>query len=544
MKRLLLLLILVSILASCGKPLTSAGGEVTGVRSVAFNEPAPYGMVLIQRGSYQMGISENDSLWGISAEQKGVSVDAFWMDETEVSNAKYRQFVYWVRDSIIRERLADPAYGGNDLFKITEDRYGDPVPPHLDWSRPIPWRRATEEEQRAIESVYTTNPVTGEKRLDPKQMNFKYEWYDYTAAALRKMGIEPFIPPYTSKRTLSLGTKNSPEAICLPYKLILGNFIEAIEGGVDYVAMITSPGICRLGEYGKNIKNVLKDLGYDANYIELNLYNGFQGMWDFLSRLTGNGNPITIIRAINIAIRKVFAIDEIENFYSYHRAREINFGDSEKAYKKALKLIDNALTTKELKKALKEGLKEIAQVKIDPDRDVLHVDLTGEIFLVLDQFANQNIEKELGRMGVQTRRSLTVSGFLKDAIIPKMCKKGETHLERAFRMAKPYLMRDIGGDALECISDVMYAKEKGTDGLIHVSPFTCMPEIMSQNIFPKMREDIDIPILSLIMDEQTGKAGYLTRLEAFVDLMRRKKMKNKIALKTKENIKPDEAIVK
>ncbi len=364
------------------------------------------------------------------------------------------------------------------------------------------------------------------------------------AAALRKMGVEPFVPPYTSKKTLSLGTKNSPEAICLPYKLILGNFIEAIEGGVDYVAMITSPGICRLGEYGKNIKNVLKDLGYDANYIELNLYNGFQGMWDFLSRLTGNGNPITIIRAINIAIRKVFAIDEIENFYSYHRAREINFGDSEKAYKKALKLIDNALTTKELKKALKEGLKEIAQVKIDPDRDVLHVDLTGEIFLVLDQFANQNIEKELGRMGVQTRRSLTVSGFLKDAIIPKMCKKGETHLERAFRMAKPYLMRDIGGDALECISDVMYAKEKGTDGLIHVSPFTCMPEIMSQNIFPKMREDIDIPILSLIMDEQTGKAGYLTRLEAFVDLMRRKKMKNKIALKTKENIKPDEAIVK
>ena len=74
----------------------------------------------------------------------------------------------------------------------------------------------------------------------------------------------------------------------------------------------------------------------------------------------------------------------------------------------------------------------------------------------------------------------------------------------------------------------MYAEERGTDGLIHVSPFTCMPEIMSQNIFPKMREDVNIPILSLIMDEQTGKAGYLTRLEAFVDLMRRKKMRNKL----------------
>lgn len=349
------------------------------------------------------------------------------------------------------------------------------------------------------------------------------------AAALKKMGVEPFIPPYTSKKTLSLGTKNSPEAICLPYKLILGNFIEAIEGGADYVAMITSPGICRLGEYGKSIKNVLAELGYEANYIELSLYDGFSGMFNFLVELTGSKDIVKIARAINIAIRKVFALDELQNFLSYHRAREINFGDSERAHKRALSYVKNANSSRELKKALKKGLREISQVKIDPNREVLHVDLTGEIFLVLDDFSNQNIERELGKLGVQVRRSLTIGGFLKDAIIPKMCKRGETHLERAFRMAKPYLMRDIGGDALECISDVMYAEEKGTDGLIHVSPFTCMPEIMSQNIFPKMREDVNLPILSLIMDEQTGKAGYITRLEAFVDLMRRRKRKNKIA---------------
>ena len=102
------------------------------------------------------------------------------------------------------------------------------------------------------------------------------------ASALRKIGVEPLVPPYTSKRTLSLGTKHSPEAICLPYKLILGNFIEAIENGADYVAMITSPGICRLGEYGNNIKETLKDLGYKANYIELSLYDGFKGLYKFL----------------------------------------------------------------------------------------------------------------------------------------------------------------------------------------------------------------------------------------------------------------------
>ena len=354
------------------------------------------------------------------------------------------------------------------------------------------------------------------------------------SAALRKMGLEPFIPPYTSKKTLSLGTKNSPEAICLPYKLILGNFIEAIEGGADYVAMISSPGICRLGEYGSSIKHALSDMGYEANYIELQLYDGFKGMYRFLTELSGVKNPIPIIKAINIAVRKVFVLDRLEKTFSYYRAREVVTGSAEKAFNRALKIVDEANTTKELAKAQKKAIEEIRKTKIEKNKDILYVDLTGEIFLVLDYFANQNIERELGKMGVQTRRTLTISSFLKDAIIPKWFKKGETHLERAFRLAKPYLRRDIGGDALECISDVMFANKQGKDGIIHISPFTCMPEIISQNIFPSMREDCDIPILTLIMDEQTGKAGYLTRLEAFVDLMRRKKRKKEAERQAKK----------
>ena len=343
--------------------------------------------------------------------------------------------------------------------------------------------------------------------------------------ALNALGVDAYIPPYTSKKTLSLGTKNSPEAICLPYKLILGNFIEAIEEGVDCVSMIASPGICRLGEYGRNIAQVLKELGYKTNYLELNLYDGFRGLIDYLKKVSNTKNYFKIFNAMYLSIRTVFAIDELQDFLSYHRAREIHKGDSEKAFNKAVKLIRKSSSIKELNIALKDGLREISNVETDKNKDILHVDLTGEIYIVNDEFSNQNIERELGAMGVQVRRSLTVSSFLKDAIIPKIFKKGETHLERAFRLAKPYLMRDIGGDALECVSDVLYAKERNVDGLIHVSPFTCMPEIMSQNIFPKMRENINLPILTLIMDEQTGKAGYITRLEAFVDLMRRKKMK-------------------
>src|SRR5574344_2083443 len=354
------------------------------------------------------------------------------------------------------------------------------------------------------------------------------------AAALRKVGIEPFEPPYTNKKTLTIGTKNSPEAICLPYKLILGNFIEALEGGTDYVAMISSPGICRLGEYGSSIKNALTDLGYHANYIELELYDGIKGLYRFLKELTGKNDPIAFAKAIYTLIRTIFVLDDMETALSYYRAREVEVGSAEKNFKKGLKKIAKADSIKELKHAKKQALIELSKTKVDKTRDILHVDLNGEIFVVLDYFANQNIERELGRMGVQTLRSLTVSSFLKDAIIPKIFKKGETHLERAFRMAQPYLMRDIGGDALECVSDVAYAEKTGKDGIIHISPFTCMPEIMSQNIFPNMRGDCNIPILALIMDEQTGKAGYITRLEAFVDLMRRKKRKSLAAATKKE----------
>lgn len=169
----------------------SAGGEVTGVGGYVWAEPTPYGMVLVDRGGYAMGPSKDDSITGIKADSKGVSVDAFWMDETEITNSKYKQFVFWVRDSIIRERLADPAYGGDEAFKIEEDREGNPVTPYLNWNKAIPWRNPNEDEQRAIESVYRTNPITGRRELDPTQLNYRYEIFNHTEAAKRKNRLDP-----------------------------------------------------------------------------------------------------------------------------------------------------------------------------------------------------------------------------------------------------------------------------------------------------------------------------------------------------------------
>ncbi|MBO4994967.1 MAG: SUMF1/EgtB/PvdO family nonheme iron enzyme [Muribaculaceae bacterium] len=191
----------VVFLASCAAgSRNSFGGEVTGIGSSSWVEPNPYGMVLVSRGSIKAGPQEADSIWGVKPDARGVSVDAFWMDETEVTNAEYKQFVFWVRDSILRERLADPAYGGNEDFKIVEDREGNPIEPRLNWSKPIPWRNADEDEMRAIESLYRINPITGIKELDGEQLNYRYEVYNHTEAAKRRNRMNPARREYNTDK--------------------------------------------------------------------------------------------------------------------------------------------------------------------------------------------------------------------------------------------------------------------------------------------------------------------------------------------------------
>ncbi len=197
MKKLILIAATASaalMLASCmggGSRAMQNGGEVTGVRSASIMEPTPYGMVEVKRGYLKVGLAEQDTLWGTGSQTKDISVDGFWMDQTEVTNSMYRQFVEWVRDSIVRERLADPSFGGDETYKIEVDRNGDPITPHLNWSKPIPWRKPNEDQERALESVFRTHQIDGTRMLDASQMNYRYEVFDYEKAALRKYRLNP-----------------------------------------------------------------------------------------------------------------------------------------------------------------------------------------------------------------------------------------------------------------------------------------------------------------------------------------------------------------
>ena len=177
------------LLTSCfgSKMMTANGGEVTGTGGKAFAEPTPYGMVLVKRGHLKMGIENQDSLWGKKTPLRDISVDGFWMDETEVTNSKYRQFVNYVRDSILRERLSEI----DETYKtVKTDREGNEISTVLNWKKSLP-RRPNEDEQEIIDAMYVTNPVTGDKMLDFRQLNYRYEVYDYTAAALRRNRLNP-----------------------------------------------------------------------------------------------------------------------------------------------------------------------------------------------------------------------------------------------------------------------------------------------------------------------------------------------------------------
>ncbi|MDR1089662.1 MAG: SUMF1/EgtB/PvdO family nonheme iron enzyme [Prevotella sp.] len=139
-------------------------------------------MVLVPGGNIELGTG-SDPLWGDTIARKLVAVSPFWMDETEVTNKQYREFVYSVRDSIIRERLSDPAYGGDPTYKVQvrpEKGYTGRIKQRINWSKPIPWKNPTEREASAIASVIGGNPYGADKSgLVNSALNYKYDWFDF-----------------------------------------------------------------------------------------------------------------------------------------------------------------------------------------------------------------------------------------------------------------------------------------------------------------------------------------------------------------------------
>ena len=90
-------------------------------------------------------------------------------------------------------------------------------------------------------------------------------------------------------------------------------------------------------------------------------------------------------------------------------------------------------------------------------------------------------------------------------------------------LSQKYLSMEIGGHAKECIGEAVLSCNEGFDGAIQIFPLGCMPEIVSKSILPSISRDNNFPVMSLVVDDMTGEAGYITRVEAFIDLLERRR---------------------
>ena len=219
MKKIFILFAAGLLLIGCG----NKRGELVGVKQKKWFPEKPFGMTLVEGGAYIMGKADDDMAQLQNAQAKTVTVRSFYMDETEITNSEYRQFVYWVRDSIALQMLANKAdenkeegvtdgiaayaFADADTSDISEfqkymrENYYDDNEESwanrpLNWDEDIEWSTEDYVDQAYVEvmdSLYLPPEVwyNGEMKLDVNKLKYRYRWFDAEQASLdRKQNPE------------------------------------------------------------------------------------------------------------------------------------------------------------------------------------------------------------------------------------------------------------------------------------------------------------------------------------------------------------------
>jgi len=215
MKKFIALTATLSLLISCG---SSDRGELVGVRGKKWKPEKPYGMTLVPGGAYIMGKSDDDMANVQDAPTKTVTVRSFYMDETEITNSEYRQFVEWVKDSTIRTRLAiladeqtlTPGSGGigeyafkdqekeeksaydqymeDNYYSVSDDPYAGRKINHKAKLITDPQKYPDEFYVEVMDSMYLpeSESYNGQRTIDVSKLQFAFKWMDIQAAAKDK----------------------------------------------------------------------------------------------------------------------------------------------------------------------------------------------------------------------------------------------------------------------------------------------------------------------------------------------------------------------
>ena len=341
--------------------------------------------------------------------------------------------------------------------------------------------------------------------------------------ALRTLGLDLVVAPPSSQRTLDLGLKHNPEMICVPCKLLFGNYVEALERGCHVLVMLGGPGTCRLGYSARLQETWLRGMGFDFQAYTIDLYHMSRDAIRFFRTVSG-ASWSELIETVRFALALIEWVDEIEKTALRLRPLDRKQGGQSNVDRlrdeflaRVEALPDRAALAQE-RNVLHYRLETFA---LDDGCTPLRVGVVGDLYTMQEPFFNMNMECELGRLGVQVQRSFWLSDALGNMLQEKLLHRGQ-NIQR-IKAAEPYLSRDIGGFARSTVGNTALFAQERVDGVIHLAPFGCTPEVMAHNALLTLQRECQVPILSLSFDEHTGRAGFLTRLEAFVDILERRR---------------------
>lgn len=340
---------------------------------------------------------------------------------------------------------------------------------------------------------------------------------------LDTLGLDYYLPPVGSRDSFERGIANSPEFMCLPFKTVLGDFIQGLEHGADTILFGGGCGQCRLSYYGDLQQEILHSMGYRFDYIPLDFKRlTYDEIMNKLGPLLDGVKKARVIPAFTDAVHTVFAVDGLYEEACRVRCRELRPGETDGVMQLFERKAQTVKGYPKIRRAILDTRKALTDILTDTALDPVKIGIVGEIFLSSDPFTNLEIEKKLGDMGALVTNTMSVSEWIRKhfigALLPVKPK------DRAIRAAQDYMHTDdIGGHGIYTIGNAELMSRGGFDGIIQVYPFTCMPEIIAQSALGEIQQKNGVPVMTLILDEMTAETGYITRLEAFVDMLRMKK---------------------
>ena len=343
---------------------------------------------------------------------------------------------------------------------------------------------------------------------------------------LSGLGVETAPPPPLTDEIVGLGKDIAPEFICYPMVTLIGQMRYHADRGLKKVLMVQGKGRCRLGWYAQVMEEILRKQGYDLRVVSVDS--------PFPLRTKGralveSGRDLGVrlglwdaSRAAVLAVAKLNTLDRAAALLREIRAVEAQRGAGDMRFRSFLGEVEAASTLRALARtwrSYENDMKRIPKVECDP----LDIAVVGEIYVVNEPFVNKDVEKMLGSMEqrVRVHRKLDASNWVSYHLFRTPKAVRDYRVTTGF--AEPYLPVSVGGHGQESVGEAVLGRRSGYDGIIHLFPFTCMPEIIAQNILVRVSKDLDIPVLSIMVSEQTGVAGLVTRLEAFCDLLHSRK---------------------